>query len=230
MQVSPRAFDVSAPTPIRALRPSQPLKSRLFAAAITVAAHILAVAAIVAGLRQANILHQPDVVTVYIDVPKQKPQDMPMPLPVPVMVRPSVITAPVPLFNIAPPTPGVAPPPTMPTASIAPPVPSAGQLTLSHAVETWQASLLAHIQQAKRYPVMARARRQQGVVVVHFTMDRQGNVLTANISKSSGYDLLDQEALAMVRRAQPLPKPPPEFTGSLDMVVGPIEFFLTNRR
>jgi protein TonB len=229
MQAPLHVFDISPPTPLRRARPSPPLRSRVFAAVITIAAHIVAITAIIAGLRQANILHQPDVVTVQIDVTKQKPEDLSLPLPIPVMVRPSVITAPVPMFSVAP-DPAVALPPAVPTASAAVPTPSAGRLTPSKAAVTWQGLLLARLQQAKHYPLSAQARRQQGVALLHFTMDRDGNVLTAEIRKSSGYDLLDQETMALVRRAQPLPRPPPEVTGNpVDLVV-PVEFFLHNHR
>ena len=231
MQVPLHVFDICVATPVRRPRPSPPLRSRVFAAAVTIGAHIVAVSAILAGLHQANILHQPDVVTVHIDVTKQKPQDLSLPLPTPVMVRPSVITAPVPMFNVAAPAdPAVAPPPPVPTASVAAPPPSIGRLTPSNAAVTWQGLLLARLQQAKRYPLPAQARRQQGVALLHFTMDRDGNVLTAEIRKSSGYDLLDQESLDLVRRAQPLPRPPADVTGDpIDLVV-PVEFHLYNRR
>ena len=231
MQVPPHDFDVFAPAPIRAPRPSPPLRSRLFAGAVTITAHIVAVAAIVAGLHQANILHQPDVVTVQIDVPKQKPEDQPAPLPVPVMVRPSVITAPVPLFDIARPSdPAVAPPPSVPVASPAAHAPSTGLLTPSHAVQTWQGLLLARLQQVQRYPASALARRREGLVVLHFAMDRDGNVLLSQVKKSSGYDLFDQEALALLQRAAPLPKPPAEVANDqLTMDVG-VNFHLPSRR
>ena len=232
MEVPPHAFDVLfTPAPLRVPRPSPPLRSRLFAGAFTIAAHIVAVAAIVAGLHQANILHQPDVVTVHIDVTEKKPEDQPLPLPTPVMVRPSVITASVPLFNIAPPTdPAVAPPPTVATASAAAPAPSAGQMTPSHAAATWQGVLLARLQQLQRYPALALMHRREGAVVVHFTMDREGSVLSAEIKKSSGYDLFDEEALALLLRASPLPKPPAEVTNNQLTMDVAVNFHLPSRR
>jgi protein TonB len=152
---------------------------------------------------------------------------VPLPLPAPAMVRPSVITAPIPMFDIARPSdPAVAPPPTVPTTATAAHAPSVGQVTPSHAVETWQGLLLARLQQAKRTVPSA----QKGIALLHFTMDRDGNVLSAEIRKSSGYALLDQETLALIRRAQPLPKPPPEVTGNPIALDVPIEFNLHNHR
>jgi len=42
--------------------------------------------------------------------------------------------------------------------------------------------------------------------------------------RSSGSNLLDRETLALVERAQPLPPPPPEVSGSQIAVVVPIRY------
>ncbi len=78
---------------------------------------------------------------------------------------------------------------------------------------TWRGLLMGRLEQAKRYPDLARYRHQQGIAYLRFTIDRDGKVLSARIEKSSGYDLLDQETLALIQRAQPLPKPPPDVPG-----------------
>jgi protein TonB len=57
-------------------------------------------------------------------------------------------------------------------------------------------------------------------------MDANGHVLQADIQKSSGRPVLDNEALALIQRAQPLPALPADYpTRTLDAVV-PIEFYL----
>ena len=205
-----------------------PLRSRLSAIAVTALAHIVVIFALVEGLRQANIIHPPEIVTVHIEVQKKKPEDLPLPLPAPALIKPSLITAPVPLINIAPPpSPLIAVAPSTAT----PPAPTAPQAATgtSHAALNWQGQLLARLEQAKRYPQSAQMRQQQGMVMLHFTMDRDGNVLASNIQKSSGYDALDQETLALLQRAQPLPKPPADVTGNpIDLVV-PVEFYLNRR-
>jgi protein TonB len=96
----------------------------------------------------------------------------------------------------------------------------------SNAVPSWQGAVLARIEQFKRYPALAQFRRQQGVVYLHFTMDRQGKVLSARIETSSGFDALDDETLAMIHRAEPLPIPPPEVSGEILSLTVPIQFFL----
>ncbi|MFV0278470.1 MAG: energy transducer TonB [Parahaliea sp.] len=92
-------------------------------------------------------------------------------------------------------------------------------------VMNWQSSLMLKLNEAKRYPVGARRQRQEGVVYLRFAMDREGTVLSASIEQSSGYPLLDEETLALVERAQPLPKPPEDMAGVLEFVV-PVEFFM----
>ena len=65
--------------------------------------------------------------------------------------------------------------------------------------------------------------------MLHFVMDAQGRVLSYEIAKSSGRAALDQEALDLIQRAQPLPPLPADFpTRTLDAVV-PIEFTLNRR-
>ena len=49
-----------------------------------------------------------------------------------------------------------------------------------------------------RYPARARERAHQGVVVVEALLDREGNVLEVKLLSSSGYILLDREALRTV--------------------------------
>lgn len=122
--------------------------------------------------------------------------------------------------TIAPPT-AVAPP----AAAAAPAVSSEASMS----APSWQALLLGRLQQFKRYPPDAQARNQQGVAYLRFTMDRKGRVLTFRLEKSSGYALLDEEALALIQRAQPLPVPPPAVPGDPLELVVPIEFFLKNR-
>jgi protein TonB len=64
------------------------------------------------------------------------------------------------------------------------------------------------------------------VVKLHFVMDAHGRVLQADIAESSGRPVLDAEALALIRRAQPLPPLPADFPSrTLDAVV-PVEFSL----
>jgi protein TonB len=82
------------------------------------------------------------------------------------------------------------------------------------------------LERNKRYPPAARSRRQQGVAQLFFSLDRHGHVTESRVLRSSGATTLDQEALALLRRAQPFPPPPPELTGERVGVTVPIRFNL----
>jgi protein TonB len=86
--------------------------------------------------------------------------------------------------------------------------------------------LSAHLQRFKQYPAGAKAAGEQGVAMLSFTVSRNGHVLGARLSKSSGSAALDGETMAMIRRAQPLPSFPPEMTQSSASFSVPVRFFL----
>ncbi|WP_049976265.1 energy transducer TonB [Azospirillum sp. B506] len=144
------------------------------------------------------------------EAPKPKPEKPKPPRPVAQPVQ----QAPV----VAPPAPAQAPAPA-PAA----PAPSAAP---SRAVPTWQGRLLSHLERHKRYPRSAQARRQEGVAQVRFTIDRDGNVLSVQLDRSSGVPSLDEETVEMVRRASPLPAPPEEMAKDRIELVVPVQFFI----
>src|SRR5258707_8306092 len=72
---------------------------------------------------------------------------------------------------------------------------------------TWQKELSAHLDKHKRYP--AQRSQNSAEIAVSFTLDRMGHVLSTSIIKGSGDTAFDEAALAMVRRSDPVPQPPP---------------------
>jgi periplasmic protein TonB len=96
----------------------------------------------------------------------------------------------------------------------------------SKAVQTWRGQIVALIERNKRYPAKAESRGQQGVARVFFSLDRQGQVIDSRVVTSSGVTALDEEALALLRRAQPFPKPPPELAGDRVDLMLPLRFNL----
>lgn len=72
---------------------------------------------------------------------------------------------------------------------------------------TWQKQLVAHLNKAKHFPGEADARG--GAVVIKFRIDRMGHVLSASVVQSAAHPAFAAEALAMLKRADPLPAPPP---------------------
>lgn len=159
--------------------------------------------------------------------PKPKPKQPPKPQPEP---------KPTPLVKTmaeAPPAETVVEHSTAPIATEAPvapkmaaPASGAASSAPSNALSTWQGALRAHLERYKRYPSAAQARRQEGVSYVRFSMNRDGAVRWARLERTSGFSRLDDESLALMERAQPLPPPPSEVPGTVIEIVVPIEFFL----
>ncbi len=85
----------------------------------------------------------------------------------------------------------------------------------------WKGLVAAHINRTKRYPAGASG---SGTVSVSFTISRNGQVLSARLSGSSGTSAFDLEALALLRRANPIPAPPSGFGGETISLSIPIRF------
>jgi protein TonB len=91
---------------------------------------------------------------------------------------------------------------------------------------SWQTNLVRQLQRYKRYPAEAQAQREEGTVLLSFSVDRNGRVIAHSIARSSGYPDLDNEVTAMILRAEPLPPFPASMTQArLDLTV-PIHFSL----
>lgn len=86
--------------------------------------------------------------------------------------------------------------------------------------------LIAWLNQHKDYPPAVKKKRQQGTVVLAFSIDRSGTVLTSRVQESSGYPLLDQAALDMLARANPLPAMPDSMPRQRLRLAVPIEYSL----
>lgn len=91
---------------------------------------------------------------------------------------------------------------------------------------SWQGRVKAHLERHKQYPHAARARREQGTASVRFTLDRRGRVQALQVEESTGFPMLDREVRETLRRAQPLPEPPPELSAEMLVLVWRVEFRL----
>jgi protein TonB len=118
--------------------------------------------------------------------------------------------------NMVPPPASTAPPPSET------PHTSGNSPALDPAVADWQKSLASRLQRFQRYP--AEAHGASGTVNVSFRIDRQGNVVTSRIENSSGSAILDNAALALLKRASPLPRPPSALPDSNLSFAIPIHF------
>lgn len=141
--------------------------------------------------------------------------------PAPMLEKPIPDKTPPAETTTAPPSSDVPPAPTQ-----AAPAPGASSAKASHDPVTWQGALLAQLEKFKRYPSDAMADRQEGVPTVTFSMDRKGHVLSVTLASSSGHPLLDQEAVSLPKRAQPLPIPPDSVAGDPITLTVPVEFYI----
>lgn len=92
-------------------------------------------------------------------------------------------------------------------------------------VQQFRALLLRHIERFRRYPDDARQAGLEGTVQVHFEMNRQGQVIDLWIEMSSGSRSLDNEALAAILRARPLPALPANWPSPMEVTL-PIGYTL----
>src|SRR5215510_8331718 len=161
-------------------------------------------------------LPTPEVVTTVLPPPPEQPaekkvEDKPPP-PKPVQAKKK-------------PAPRTTPTASAPTRADAP---ASSQLGVSPeaspAQASWRDLLMAHLQRHKRYPAGAQSRGEQGTVVLSFCMDRNGHVLSRSVARSSGVPELDQEVLAMIQSAQPLPPFPPAMPQARMSLTVPIRF------
>lgn len=86
---------------------------------------------------------------------------------------------------------------------------------------------MAALLQQRVYPAAARKAREQGVVHVRFTIDRNGRSLSSKVQRAAGA-LLDAAALEVLQRAAPLPPMASMARQTLTITV-PIEYRLTTR-
>lgn len=116
------------------------------------------------------------------------------PVPPPVISVPQKATVEPPAFTAPPPPPD--PPKTVPTVD------------MDAARGIYGAQLSREFARHKQYPRLAQMRGWQGTVQVQVHIDAGGAVISSSINQSSGHEVLDKQALEMVKKASPLPQPP----------------------
>jgi periplasmic protein TonB len=94
----------------------------------------------------------------------------------------------------------------------------------SSSLPRWPSKISTLLERNKRYPKAARERRESGVVQVSLKIDREGRLLSSNVKNSSGHSLLDEEAIAILKRARPFPPVPVKLPGQTISMTVPIRF------
>jgi protein TonB len=93
------------------------------------------------------------------------------------------------------------------------PLPAAPPPADSDALETYRASVNAAATRFKRYPRAAIDNNWEGEVVVLLTIGADGRIAALRVRRSSGYEILDRQALDMFRNAKPFVPLPRELRG-----------------
>ena len=86
----------------------------------------------------------------------------------------------------------------------------------------YNALVFGHLQRFKRYPSAAHGK--SGIVILRFVLNRAGDVIESAVTKSSGNDVLDREAVAILQRASPFPAFPAVKPGTQDTYIAPVSF------
>jgi protein TonB len=84
--------------------------------------------------------------------------------------------------------------------------------------------LRRHLNRYKKYPEEAIKQKQEGTVLIGFELAHDGTVTKAWIEQSSGNDLLDQAALAMMHDASPVPAVPERYWDKKGPIILPVDF------
>jgi protein TonB len=202
---------------------------RAVGGAIAVTIQVLFIVGIAYGTMQgiAPQLENLTIVNVLDETPVV--EELPPPPP-PKMMETPILTMQMPEVTITPPEP----PKNAPTAVVSdlptPPPPRVDDGERLRQITDFQRALQRHLLRQLMYPAQARARKEEGVVYVRVAMSRAGQVVSAKIQDASDFPQLNQEALAVIQRAQPLPLPPPAVTGEpVDLII-PVTFNLRGGR
>lgn len=100
----------------------------------------------------------------------------------------------------------------------------------SNAEQAWEGRILAKLERNKRFPASAQRAGQEDTVFVRIVMDRRGKLLSAQVTRSRGFALLDREVMDLARRASPYPAPPASVAGEQVQIIVPVEFFIKRGR
>ena len=134
--------------------------------------------------------------------PKTEPKVEPKPEPTPAITAPAPIATPAPAVNTNLPA-------NNKSIAAAPAQKVAQELNLANAQSDEDFSkVIAAVKKHKSYPNNARRMKHQGVVEVRFLLKTDGSIDELKVTKSSGFESLDNGALENVKKASSeFPKP-----------------------
>lgn len=122
-----------------------------------------------------------------------------------------------------PSAPSATAPTSEPPAKAAPPSVEAG------ALEKYRSDLIGMARRYKRYPRVALDNNWEGRVVVHMVVGANGVIASLRVTTRSGHDVLDRQAVDMIRKAKPLVPIPPAMRGREFSVEIPVIYDLKDQ-
>ncbi|MDE2584021.1 MAG: energy transducer TonB [Betaproteobacteria bacterium] len=108
-----------------------------------------------------------------------------------------------------------------------PPAPEAGPspAVLARSLEDYGRSLSNLLARQQQYPRLAALRGWEGEVRLRLRVARKGSLVAVQVERSSGYEVLDQQALQLVQGAT-LPLPPESLGDREFQIVVPVNYRL----
>ena len=199
---------------------------------LTVVAHLAILLALVLATWQTapQILSRPMAVTLL--PPSPKPPPAPPGLRAQ-FIAPQSIQVPTPdvTITVTPDSPGSGTAAT--STSVVPPKPApaapAIQAPVAAAIPPddlgpYYKKIIAYLQARLRTPAQKGRQGRELTATVHVISGRDGHVQSAELFISSGFDDLDQEAVGVVKRSDPLPPMPPDIRADHINVNIPVVF------
>ena len=109
---------------------------------------------------------------------------------------------------LAPPPLAAAPESPPETVSLLAPAPPPRLAPTAEQLSDYTRSLSKALERYKEYPRVAELRGWEGSVTMRLRVAPSGRLIEARVYKSSGFAVLDQQAVAMASKAEALPVPP----------------------
>jgi len=147
------------------------------------------------------------------------------PSPQPTAAAPPRLTAPADASSPAIAAPAAEPAPAA-VASAAPRASASPRAEPADpdALHGYKVQLAAYATKYKRYPSLALERGWEGIAEVRLTIGANGRIPEVAVAVSSGHELLDREAVEMVRKAAPITEITPPLRNRVFSVNLPIVF------
>lgn len=159
---------------------------------------------------------------------RPQPQAQQRPAPVPTPAAPVLAVEPAKQADAALVVPAAPAPPVASAEAQPAPAPVAPAATGPDpgSIARFRLELMDLARRYKKYPRIARENNWQGRVELRVAFAASGGIASLSVKKGTGHAVLDEEAQAMIRNAQPQAAIPPALRGKAFTLEIPVDFFL----